>query len=245
MGLADVPRLSESASGPPAVAITFDDGYRDNSEVAWPILREIGCPATFFICTGFLDGDPAVARRFRRYRSLPPMAWDQVRRLQVEGAHIGCHTEGHPNLAALSLTNALEDVRRARARIEAETGGPPTLFAFPYGVPGTYTDALCIGLGRMGFQSLCTSRWGHERLPVRTAAAPSGVVRLRRIRIDPDDTMEDFEHKVMGDWAFVRWIQDVRGALHWAGMPRALPDAVSGPLGSADDSARGEAGGGS
>lgn len=39
-----------------AAAITFDDGYRDNLEVAAPLLREAGLPATFFVATGFLDG---------------------------------------------------------------------------------------------------------------------------------------------------------------------------------------------
>ena len=39
----------------PAALITFDDGYRDNFEVAAPILRELKAPATFFIPTGFLE----------------------------------------------------------------------------------------------------------------------------------------------------------------------------------------------
>lgn len=37
------------------VLITFDDGYRDNYEVALPILQGRGLSATFFICTGFID----------------------------------------------------------------------------------------------------------------------------------------------------------------------------------------------
>ena len=39
-----------------ALSITFDDGYADNEEIALPILKRHGLPATFFIATGFLDG---------------------------------------------------------------------------------------------------------------------------------------------------------------------------------------------
>lgn len=38
------------------LAITFDDGYRDNHDVALPILERHGLTATFFVTVGFLDG---------------------------------------------------------------------------------------------------------------------------------------------------------------------------------------------
>jgi peptidoglycan/xylan/chitin deacetylase (PgdA/CDA1 family) len=38
------------------LAITFDDGYRNNLDVAAPILRELGLPATFFVTAGFIEG---------------------------------------------------------------------------------------------------------------------------------------------------------------------------------------------
>src|SRR5215210_4911684 len=39
-----------------AVAITFDDGYRECHDVAYPVLRAHGVRALFFLTTGFLDG---------------------------------------------------------------------------------------------------------------------------------------------------------------------------------------------
>jgi peptidoglycan/xylan/chitin deacetylase (PgdA/CDA1 family) len=38
-----------------AVMVTFDDGFRDNFEVAWPTLRQHGVPAVFFLSTGYID----------------------------------------------------------------------------------------------------------------------------------------------------------------------------------------------
>jgi peptidoglycan/xylan/chitin deacetylase (PgdA/CDA1 family) len=39
----------------PTALITFDDGYRDNYELAYPVLRDCGVPAVFFIPTGYVD----------------------------------------------------------------------------------------------------------------------------------------------------------------------------------------------
>ena len=49
-------RLREGNLPPRALAITFDDGYADNHDVALPILQRNGLVASFFVATGFIDG---------------------------------------------------------------------------------------------------------------------------------------------------------------------------------------------
>jgi peptidoglycan/xylan/chitin deacetylase (PgdA/CDA1 family) len=51
-----IPRLVDGTLGPRAAAITFDDGYADNFQVALPVLKHFRLPATFFVAAGFLDG---------------------------------------------------------------------------------------------------------------------------------------------------------------------------------------------
>ena len=51
-----VSALEEGRLEKPTVAITFDDGYRNNVEVALPTLKRHDFPATIFLTTGYTDG---------------------------------------------------------------------------------------------------------------------------------------------------------------------------------------------
>ena len=66
-------RLDSGSLPSRAVCVTFDDGYRNNAEVALPILERHGVPATFFVATGFMDGgvmwNDAVIEAIRASRS--------------------------------------------------------------------------------------------------------------------------------------------------------------------------------
>lgn len=58
--LADLANRPSDASDRPLVALTFDDGFLNNHEVAFPILRRLNLPATVFVCTDFIDSDDTI-----------------------------------------------------------------------------------------------------------------------------------------------------------------------------------------
>lgn len=39
----------------PAVLLTFDDGYRDYHDLAWPVLEQLAIPSLVFLATSFVD----------------------------------------------------------------------------------------------------------------------------------------------------------------------------------------------
>src|SRR3954466_13565932 len=81
--------LEELASGQkaarPRVALTFDDGLRNNVEVAYPILRDLGLTATFFVCPGLIDGGEWLWNHEARER-LRTLEIDALKQL---AAHVG------------------------------------------------------------------------------------------------------------------------------------------------------------
>src|SRR5215469_11890972 len=57
-------------------ALTFDDGYQDCYERAFPILQEMALPFTLFLATGFLQ--TGQCEWANGYSMLPPLTWAQV-----------------------------------------------------------------------------------------------------------------------------------------------------------------------
>lgn len=131
------------ATGPrqherPVVAITFDDGYRDNAEVALPRLVDRGLPATFFVTTGLVERDPDVLARFDGLlrggpEEYEPMSWTQVRELVAAGMSVGDHTYRHSNLSLHPTARVEQELRRSKELLEERLDRPVATMAYPFG----------------------------------------------------------------------------------------------------------------
>jgi peptidoglycan/xylan/chitin deacetylase (PgdA/CDA1 family) len=53
-------RMKNEGISRPTAVVTFDDGFQNNYDLAFPILREIGVPATIFLVTGLVNTDDTV-----------------------------------------------------------------------------------------------------------------------------------------------------------------------------------------
>lgn len=117
-----------------AVAVTFDDGFRDVLEEAAPLLAEAGVPGAAFLPTALMAGG-AADPSFRSAR--PLMDWAQARTLRRAGWTLGSHARTHPQLRALSAEQALDELRGSREDLEQALGEPVDLLAYPYGTNQT------------------------------------------------------------------------------------------------------------
>ena len=55
-----VERMRHGGIRCPTAVITFDDGYQNNHDVAFPVIRELGLPATVFLNTRFIDSPETI-----------------------------------------------------------------------------------------------------------------------------------------------------------------------------------------
>lgn len=53
--LAEIVSKESTDTKRPKLALTFDDGLKNNFTKAYPVLKEFGAPATFFVCPGLVD----------------------------------------------------------------------------------------------------------------------------------------------------------------------------------------------
>lgn len=135
--------FSEALLAPPAartLAVTFDDAFRSVAELAFPILDELGLPATVFVPTEFArDARPLSWPGIDQWMGGPhagelaALGWPELQRLARAGWEIGSHTCTHPRLTQLSDQDLEEQVTRSREACERGMQRPCRSLAYPYG----------------------------------------------------------------------------------------------------------------
>ena len=183
------------------LSITFDDGYLDNAEVAAPILRRFGLPATFFVTTGFL-GTNEVPFWDQGFKKQPGwMTWDHVRALAAQGFEIGNHTDSHINMGLSAPDVIRRELEVSKQKLVRELGKPCNLFAYPFGGREQFSEEARSLVRAAGFSS-CVSCYGGVN------AIPADQFSLKRVGI--------------GDW-FARPHQLGFDLLRWSGGGAAQP----------------------
>ena len=160
------------------VALTFDDGYIDNYQHAFPALRQFGMKATFFVIVNKIGTSGF-------------MTWEQLREMQAQGMSIQSHTLNHHALSALTADAIMSEVYDARQRLEHELRKKIEAISFPH---GSYDGRVLRAAKAAGYRACCTSDFGYYNI-ARTAA------HIPRLIVRPHHGLEDFRSMVCSSGA--------------------------------------------
>lgn len=164
------------------VAISFDDGYRSNLTVAFPIMERLGFVGTVFVPTDFPEHERPMSWHgieqwlgTEEKAELCPLSWEDLRTLVAAGWEIGAHGCSHPDLCELSDSELQRELRASRERLEDELGRPCRSLAYPY---GSYDERVLRCVRQVGYATACAVPAG------RTTLGPLTYPRIGIYRMD-------------------------------------------------------------
>jgi len=157
-----------------SIVITFDDGYKDNFENAYPILKEFGLNATIFVITSTVDTD-------KNY-----LTSKQVKELEANGIDIESHTINHEQLDKLTYSQQITTFKNSKEYVEKVLGKTKKYVAYPFGKWNNDTIKAVKDAGySMAFTTV--SGWADKS---------QDIYELHRIYISANYSMKEFERRV-------------------------------------------------
>lgn len=161
------------------VVLTFDDGYVDQYTNAFPLLRQRGMTATFFIVTDFIhDKRPEY------------VSWEMVREMYAGGMSIEAHGRNHISLANKDWDYLIWQALGSYESIEVEIGVRPHFVSYP---AGEY-DQTTIDVFRSA------NYWAGFTTQQGATHSSDDLFRMRRIRIRGTTSPEELLRLLALDW---------------------------------------------
>ncbi len=153
------------------IILTFDDGYRSNYEIAWPLLKRYGCTATVFLVSDLIgktnawDSDEIQE---------PLLGAAEVAEMRAGGIAFESHGKTHAPLTMIPPERAREELTASRSALERLLGAPVSVLCYAYGKQNAAVRALA---REAGYEAAVMAR--HRMNTART-----DPLRLRRIGVD-------------------------------------------------------------
>jgi len=177
------------------IIITFDDGYLDMYNAAFPILQEFGMRAVVFV-----TGDRTLTTNTWEVHptspTLPLMGEQQILELHDAGFEIGSHSMTHQDLTKVTSEKRWEEISRSRMVLEIMLNSPVFSFAYPF---GTVTPEIKRLVRDAGYKFACGISSGPSRFD-------QDPFEIRRIVVTNNNSLLNFLIKVLGPYVPYRWV---------------------------------------
>ncbi|GAA2751641.1 polysaccharide deacetylase family protein [Kitasatospora cinereorecta] len=168
----------------PSTVLTFDDGFADVYQNAWPLLRERNLPFTVYLASGHVGGEMRWEGSTAKGAGAPGLGWEQLKEMAASGlCTVANHTRSHARpelLSAAELDGCGDDV-------EQHLGTRPRHFAYTWGVPVPHMEHAL----RARFRTSATGQVGRN-LPGQDPA------RFLRVPVRRTDPIDFFRAKLYG-----------------------------------------------